>query len=457
MNPSLRQRPATRAAPGPRRGSPGPSRRIRLTATLIVLPLLVGLLGGWAVYRSRHATEPLRSAGVAIAADGSRVPLPAGAPLVPLLPGSRVLASTGAAGQVLAAEQRTWLAAGTVPPVTAGQQDMVRTALLDLNTLLLPDGAAVAGWPKSWRYVWPRDASMIAVALSRTGHRADALSVLQFLQGQLPPHGVFQARYQPDGSGPPDGRGEQTDGTGWVLWAAVQLKNDLPAGAEQAAFLARLRPLIDGSTRAALRITDRPGGLPKPSADYWEIKDDRLSLGTVAPLAFGLEAAAELQAALGDRDLAETARARAVLLRTSIARQFGAHGYPRYLGDDEPDAATAFLLPPFTDRADPAIVAAWRDAAGRMTRPAGGVAPGVGWKNDGISWTPQTALFALTAATIGDRQAATDRLTWLSQHRTQYGALPEKVLSNGDPAGPAPLAWTDAFVLLAADALTRGH
>jgi glucoamylase len=363
---------------------------------------------------------------------------------------------------VRAQQQRDWLAAGSIPRSSAGVQelagqDMARTALLDINTLLLPGGAALAGWPKSWRYVWPRDASMVAVALWRTGHRDDALSVMQFLQRQLPAQGVFQARYLPDESGVPDARGEQTDGTGWVLWAAARMLADVPAGPARERFLNQLRPLIDGSTRTALRITDRPGGLPKPSQDYWEMNDDRLSLGTAAPLAFGLEAAVTLQHALGDEVLSQAAQQRLTLLRGSIDQQFGRHGYPRYLGGNQPDAAIAFLLPPFTAQADPKIVKAWREAAPLMARPAGGLAPGAGWKNDGISWTPQTALFALTAASIGDRPTAEHWLTWLANHRTSYGALPEKVLSNGDPAGPAPLAWTDAFVLLAMDALETGR
>jgi glucoamylase len=442
--------PKTRSSPGSRRER----LRLRSIATGAVLALAISGLGGWTFYRSRHALEPLQSAGVAIGPGGERVILGPG-PLVPLIPGTRVLASAGAAGAARAAEQRDWLAAGTIPDAPVQYQDMVRTALLDLNTLLLPDGAAVAGWPSFWRYVWPRDASMIAVALSRTGHPDDARSVLLFLQRQLPPSGVFRARYRPDGSGVPDARSEQTDGTGWVLWAAAQVVNDLPAGAARTAFLTQLRPLIDGSTRAALRITDRPSGLPEPSQDYWEVRDDRLSLGTAAPLAFGLDAAVKLQRLLGDDQLAAQAQERAGVLRASIVKRFGSQGYPRYLGDDEIDAAVAFLLPPFTEQADPEVVQAWRRAAGEMSRPAGGISPGVGWKNDGISWTPQTALFALTAASIGDRTAANGWLTWLAQHRTQYGALPEKVLSNGDPAGPAPLAWTDAFVLLAVDALSR--
>ncbi len=409
--------------------------------------------GGRSVYVSRNAWKPLHSAAVAIGADQERVALPAGPTLTPLIPRSRVLVSAGAAGQALAKEQREWLAAGSIPTAPAGLQDMVDTALLDIKTLLLPNGAAVAGWSESWRYVWPRDASTIAVALSRTGHVDDALLVMKFLQRQLPPDGRFKPRYRPDESGVPDDRPEQTDVSGWVLWAVAQMLDDVPAGPEQVKLLTELRQLIDGCTRAALQITNRPGGLPEPSNDYWEIRDVRLSLGTAAPLAFGLEAAIKLQAVLGNAELSRAAQERTTLLRASIDQKFGVDGYPRYLGGNDSDAAIAFLLPPFTERADPTIVKAWRAAARQMLRPAGGLAPGAGWKNDGISWTPQTALFALTAASVGDRPTAVHWLTWLSNHRTGYGALPEQVLSDGALAGPAPLSWTDAFVLLAVDTL----
>jgi GH15 family glucan-1,4-alpha-glucosidase len=84
-----------------------------------------------------------------------------------------------------------------------------------------------------------------------------------------------------------------------------------------------------------------------------------------------------------------------------------------------------------------------------MARPAGGLAPGAGWRQDGISWTPQTSLYALTAAANGDDAQAHARLAWLDAHRTAMGALPEKVLADGSPAAVAPLAWTAACVVLA--------
>jgi GH15 family glucan-1,4-alpha-glucosidase len=110
-------------------------------------------------------------------------------------------------------------------------------------------------------------------------------------------------------------------------------------------------------------------------------------------------------------------------------------------------------MPPFTDRPSADVVNAWRRYQVDAMRPAGGLAPGVSWKQDGISWTPETALVALAAASDGDSLVAAHWLDWLGAHRTSWGSLPEKVNSDGTPGGPAPLAWTAASVILAVAAL----
>ena len=90
-----------------------------------------------------------------------------------------------------------------------------------------------------------------------------------------------------------------------------------------------------------------------------------------------------------------------------------------------------------------------------MGRPAGGVAPGESWKNDGISWTPETALFAAAWAATGHRSRAESLLGWLGDHRTDAGSFPEKVLHDGRPAAVAPVSWTAALVVIARHELVR--
>lgn len=416
--------------------------------------------------QSENVTVALLTAAVGIAPDGSRIAIgPDTDPdIVEFYPHTRVLTPESAAALTrttataadvvssagLALDQREWLAAGTVPGAGGPYEEMVETALLDIHTLIEDNGGSLAAWPTAWHYVWPRDASFVAVALAVSGHPDDALQVLEFLQRQQPEDGVFEARYRPDESGVPDARGKQSDGIGWVLWATLRLVRSVPA-AEREQILTTLRPMIEASTQAAMQLTDTDDALPPISQDYWEVPMYRLSLGTAAPIALALRSAATLQTMLGAKSTARSARSRAHRLEQSITRTFGAHGYPRELGGDASDASVVFLLPPFTDRALSSVLRAWRRAGRGMTRAAGGLAPGVGWRNDGISWTPQTALFALAGAAIGDTDEATARMDWLNQHLTAYGSIPEKVISTGDPAGPAPLAWSDALVVLTAD------
>ena len=82
--------------------------------------------------------------------------------------------------------------------------------------------------------------------------------------------------------------------------------------------------------------------------------------------------------------------------------------------------------------------------------------PGRAWPgNRTLAWTPETAFFALYHAATGQRRAAAGIMSWLATHRTRLGELPEQVSSRGRPASVAPLAWTDAIVLLAL--VRQGH
>ena len=426
------------------------SHRGSLTACLCLL--LIVMISSSTLLARRHldATIPLDAAAVAVGPGGALVEVAAADALVP---GSRVLAEMPDSLD-LAREQAAWLAAGTVPRVSGLDGDMVAMALLDLHVLSRPYGVPVAGWSTPWRYVWPRDSALAASALARTGHTSDAERIVDFLQRVQPESGLFQARYLPDGSGVPDDRGVELDGVGWALWAAGQLAAEL-SGSDRTAFVQRHRMLLDRSTQAALSSIDNLPSLPPPSADYWEVEERRPTLATAAVLCAGLEAAAELYRILGDVRAADHAAAGARRLRDAIRTNFGRNGYPRHLGgrSDSIDLGVDFLLPPVGSTVDRAVLQAWEQAPVLMSRPGGGLAPGGSWRRDGVSWTNVTGSRAMTAAFLGERDEALARLRWLDQHRTAAGSLPEKVLSNGQPAAVSPLAWTAAVVVITADQL----
>jgi Glycosyl hydrolases family 15 len=94
---------------------------------------------------------------------------------------------------------------------------MYRCSLLVLRAMVDPHtGAAVAGAQAGWAYVWPRDASAIAVALASAGYRREARRIARFL---LDLDLDAAARFDRDGE-PIEGRAPQGDATGWTAAAA---------------------------------------------------------------------------------------------------------------------------------------------------------------------------------------------------------------------------------------------
>jgi glucoamylase len=356
----------------------------------------------------------------------------------------------------LTAAQRHWLAAGQIPGSSRAQHAMAVRALLDLRLLARPDGAVAAAWYPGWKYAWPRDSSWVAAALAATGHGAAALAILRFIARVQPPSGIWAARYQLSGDGPVlDGRPVELDSDGWFPWAVwfwYTMQARGAGGTPTAAVRAELAGLWPAVSRAAARTASlfSDHGLT-PSMDYWEdeVSSSSVTLGTAAPLLTGLRAAGRLATALGQAADAHRWATAAAKLGQSIQARFGPTGYLRtpaaYSGAD---AAVTFLGPPFAV-ASPAVRRAVAVTVQRLTLANGGIVPGSAWPGDpGEAWTPETGFFALYDAASGDRPAADHWLSWLAGHRTVYGSLPEQVNADGQPASVAPLAWTDAIVLL---------
>lgn len=349
-----------------------------------------------------------------------------------------------------------WLSLGSVPGKGTRWQEMVRVALLDVHQLSQQNGAVAAGAGERWNYAWPRDTAFVAVALARTGHHDEAQKALTFLQRVQLADGGFEARYLLDGSGTPDDRARQSDGAGWALWAAWEVSRS--ASKHGRGSPVALRSLLDNATGFALTVTNDGRRLPRASPDYWEVGVSQTSLGTAAPLLAGLKASQQMYDALGETALAARSRDAASRLSTIVVERFGDR-YERFgsssfaalrVGGGGLDAAVTFLMPPFAQSPSAQVVNAWTRYQSDALRPAGGLAPGSSWKQDGVSWTPETALVAYTAAMSGRTVMAEHWMDWLSAHRTTWGSLPEKVLATGAPAGPAPLAWTAALVILTA-------
>jgi hypothetical protein len=356
-------------------------------------------------------------------------------------------ASAGASG--------LWLASGAIPGTGPVLRSMAERSLLDLYLSVRPDGAVVAGYYHGWDYTWPRDSSWVAVALAETGHSTDALRVLRFLGREQSRGGTWAARYQTNGSGPVlDGRPTELDAVGWVPWAVWSWYQAAGRTGGTTRELAGLWPMVDAAAAAAERSLT-PGGLPEAATDYWE-HGSQVTLGTAAPLLTGLRAAADIAAALSRTRDSQRWAAAASRLSTAMQASFGCYGDSRLPRDPGgPDASITWLGPPFGP-ASPALERAEQAAQRALTLPNGGLLPGTDWPgNLTTAWTAETAFFALSDAETGQHAAAGTLLDWLAAHRTTLGELPEQVNADGRPGSVAPLAWTDAAVLLTLVAQSR--
>lgn len=446
-------------------GLRGVVRLVRLTwRWKLLAELVAAVLAATVVLVVVHMrTEPpLYSEGIAVGTDGRAVtiqPRTRGH----FVPGTSYFVATtravhGRYAEPTASgiqESRAWLERSGRVLAYGGYADLVERALLDLRLSTASNGAMMASPQGPWRYVWPRDAAFAVAALSVTGHGAEAERILSFLLRVCPDRGVWQARYLVDGSGRvPDDRPVQLDSSGWVPWATWVWFTTSPNRAHAEALLARLWPIVERSANAAAGPSGDPA-LPAPSSDYWEMREKKVTLGTVGPLVVGLRAAAALARAVGYDGEANRWSDSAHRLAGVVAQTFGAHGYPRTVPNGGADAAVTFLAPPFTPPSAQ-LSRAVSDTASLLALPNGGVRPGTAWRDDRSAWTPEVSLFALAAAGVGDRRAAEARLDWLGRHRTAAGTIAEKVGPHGEPLSVAPLAWTDALVVLTVAKLATG-
>jgi hypothetical protein len=301
---------------------------------------------------------------------------------------------------------------------------MYGRSLLVLLGLTEPNGAVIAGAREGWAYVWPRDASTVAIAFAAAGYRGEARRITRFLLGlDL----TTAARFHPDGS-PLDGRAAQGDAAGWVA-----------AAARAAGLRAR---------SASLSWEDR--------ADYQEGDPGDYIGNAIASTAVSLTN--------GPRE------------RTTGGRQPGARQLPRLFAtpdgtlsrranDPESglDSAAAWAVRPFEL---PILYSLARRTLLRLAAESGrfGIVPSQSWDGGNDPWIAPTAWVAWSLAALAQRDrlggsevvarresaAALHLMAALRRDATPTGLLPERVdVHTGVPTSTTPLAWSHAFAILA--------
>ncbi|HEX3608078.1 MAG TPA: glycoside hydrolase family 15 protein [Solirubrobacterales bacterium] len=265
---------------------------------------------------------------------------------------------------------------------------LVLHALTDWRT-----GAVLAGARPGWDYVWPRDASAVAIALASVGYHDEARRIVRFL---LRLDLGTAARFHPNGA-PVDGRGAQGDAAGWVDAAANAV--DLPSTA----------------------------GL-----GHWRGLDDYQENGGGDFLANAITSGAP------------TPRVRALFETPNgqLARRA-----------DDPasglDSAAAWAVRPFPH---PALYPLVRRTLLQLAAASGrfGIVPSEDWDGGIDPWTAPTAWAAWSLAALGERSAALRLMGELRRAATPSGMLPERVdARTGIPTSTTPLVWAHAFAILA--------
>jgi hypothetical protein len=286
-----------------------------------------------------------------------------------------------------------WLAAARPlgPGAPGWARRMYSRSLLVLRGLTDPrSGAVLAGAREGWAYVWPRDASAVAIALAAAGYRGTARQIVGFLSGlDL----GAAARFHSNGT-TVDGRDAQGDAAGWVTAAA-------------------------GAAGLPSAITER----------LWRGLDDYQENGSGDFLANAIASGAPQV-----RTLFETPSG-------TLARRA-----------DDPgsglDSAAAWAVRPFPH---PALYPLVRRTLLRLAAHSGrfGIVPSEGWDGGRDPWTAPTAWTAWSLAALGERHAALHLMAELRRAATPAGMLPERVNARtGIPISTTPLAWSHAFAIL---------
>lgn len=297
------------------------------------------------------------------------------------------------------------------------------------------------------------------VLTARTG-QVEGLREAVRLGREIPAELMLPTRFTLDGEAGTDPWWDfQTDGYGTWLWSVVThaRRHGLP--------LARWQTGIEVAVDYLTTFWDRP------CYDWWEENVEHRHVSTLGAIYSGLsESARSGVLDPARRSIAEaTARAaqRLVLTQGTVTAADGSVHLAKWLGSTEVDASLAACIVPFgllppTDPIARATIDAIRhdlDVEGGVHRYRADVFYGGG------QWPLLSCLLAWNLAADGDHADALRYLTWVADHATDAGELPEQVpdhLLHPDDQetwigrwGPVatPLLWSHGMYLILADEL----
>ena len=342
---------------------------------------------------------------------------------------------------------------------------LVERSLLTLLQLCDRKSGGIIASPSTdpdYRYVWPRDAFYVALALDRSGFHAQPERFYRWCTAAQDRTGALHQRYfsTPELIGPSWGPawGEEIDETACVLWGMVEhLKLTGDRG-----FLSEVWPFIREAAWYLVSSRDHTGRV-KPSMNLWE-EEPTCHVYSEATVAAALNAASKAADELGysreaqrwDRD---SKAVRKHLLDTFWDERLGHFLRSAEPRDEQVDISSLAISYPFgiiPDR-DPRMVKNARAISDAFKFPAGGVGRFSSDTNyGGNPWIISTCWLSIHHSMVGDAATGRALLSWAASHATGLGMLSEQVDKNdGTVRSAVPLAWSHAMFVLASQALAR--
>lgn len=337
----------------------------------------------------------------------------------------------------------------------------------------------------TYSYVWPRDASIVANALDRTGHSDVAKKYFAYMADRLERGGYLMHKYRVDG----------VLGSSWHPWmhgkkARLPIQEDETAlmilmlwkhyeHAHDVEFIESLyNTFIEPAASFLTVYMESSLGLPDTSYDLWEEKYG-ISTYTASAVYAALNAAAHFANLLGKQEAARTNLAVAQRIQGSIFE----HLYDEELGmfvklvylDDEGDIQvdktidmSSFFGPLYFGVLEPGDERAERchRTIEEHLKVSGNSAGYVRYERDNYytlqdagspnPWVITTLWMAqyyiMRAQTIDDLKGAHDILEWTCGHATQSGVLAEQMHPHTrEHLSTAPLVWSHAEFVITVD------
>lgn len=339
------------------------------------------------------------------------------------------------------------------------------------------DSAMLQNGKDTYSYVWPRDASIAAIALDRAGDTNVARRFFEFARNAISPEGYFMHKYSPDGSlgssWHPWIRNNtltlpiQEDETAlliWALWKHYETNKDIEFIEE--VYNTLIRPAAD----FLVSHVDTETNLPLGSFDLWEERFG--TAGFTAAAVFGaLVSATSFAETLGRlksrRKYAEAAEKLKSAIEKYLWNEKDGHfrrmvnvsiADPLY--DETIDISSAYGMFRFGvfNPDDPRLFRAMLIVKKHLSldpHQASGTAryEGDQYYTEGSSignpWIITTLWMAQYYIAIAkeekDLEIALQYLSWVEKQATLSGMLPEQIgaLSN-KPLSATPLVWSHA-------------